>query len=348
MNSKDLNSVQEQKLNEFFEKIVDRASIDYNDLEFQDIQTAVERYLQFAVSKINTRDIFRVSRIQSCGSMAEKTSIWKWGNFGGDYHTEFDFLAVLEDSVRLEQIIRDQNDCSLCMRVKTPPLKIHIPSVRCDSKSEDEFVCKCNCRKIMTTSDFTANAFLYELNKCLISSCKCYKTATEARQGKMAHHDGVQTGCHKCVIEMPTGYLKVLFPPNRDMLDSRCSVGFLWTSKANSLSVPGVTLQRNQQISSLPVHVDFLPVIEILSSGSALNRHECFLVPKLCRTVKEFDTWKKSSCMAEICAMTNASTTHIKAYKVMKYVVGLMKESALISQYVVKNNSASSFRFMPS
>ena len=71
-NSNNLNSVQKQKLNKFFGNIADKASIDYTNPEFLDIHTAVEKYLQIAVSKINRRDIFRVARIQPCGSMAEK------------------------------------------------------------------------------------------------------------------------------------------------------------------------------------------------------------------------------------------------------------------------------------
>ena len=269
----------------------------------------------------------------------KKTSIWKWGKFEETCYTEFDFLAVLEDSPRnhcvLGEVMQYQNDCPLCMRVKTAPFKIHIPSIRCDSKYEDKVLCSCGCRELLGTAYLTADSFLYELNKCLISSCKCYKMATAAGTLYRPYQDHVQTGCHKCIIEMSTGFLKVLFPPNWDMLESKCSAAFQWTSRTKSLYVPDVTLQRNEQVSLLPIHVDFLPVIEVFRSDS--NVHDCFLVPKLCSQVREVDSWKKSSCMAEMFAMTNqASVSHIKAYKVMKYIVALMKECGLIKQYQVK------------
>ena len=199
----------------------------------------------------------------------------------------------------------------------------------------------------MPSADLTADTFQYELNRCLISSCKCYKLTSETHSETMYNPDRSKTGCDNCVVEMPTGFLKVLFPPNTDILESGCSAAFLWTSKTKSLYVPDVSLQRMEQVTFFPIHVDFLPVLELFSSISNGDKHEheYFLVPKLCALGGNLDAWKKSSCLTEINAMAHeASDSHIKAHKVMKYIVASMNGSTLIDHYNVKIISLHHFK----
>ena len=129
-----LSPIRKWKLSEFFENLVNKISIVYSNKDFQDIQIAVEKSLQKVVAKMNKRGIFRISRIQPCGSMAEKTSIWKWGRWQEKYYTELDFLAVLDEPVNYhcerDQMMQDQNDCPMCTCVKIPPFK-HIPTRQC-------------------------------------------------------------------------------------------------------------------------------------------------------------------------------------------------------------------------
>ena len=63
---------QKNKLNEIFEALLTKASIDYSNQEIQDIQAAVNTMLKRVVAKVNERGIFNVSRFDQCGSMAEK------------------------------------------------------------------------------------------------------------------------------------------------------------------------------------------------------------------------------------------------------------------------------------
>ena len=64
-------------LNVFFDKILKNVSIDYSNHEIQDIQAALKEILHRIEHRINERGIFTISRIQACGSMEEKTALWK-------------------------------------------------------------------------------------------------------------------------------------------------------------------------------------------------------------------------------------------------------------------------------
>lgn len=69
-----MSSVSEGKanLNAFFKKIINNAAIDYSNREIQDIQGAVVEKMNILKDRINERGLFKVSRIQPCGSMTEK------------------------------------------------------------------------------------------------------------------------------------------------------------------------------------------------------------------------------------------------------------------------------------
>lgn len=90
-----------RKLNAYIKKIAKNAAVDYSNQEIQDIEGAVKKVLNRIKDKMNERGLFKISRIEPNGSMAEHTSIGNWHgssqiNKGVFVNLEFDFLAVLE------------------------------------------------------------------------------------------------------------------------------------------------------------------------------------------------------------------------------------------------------------
>ena len=99
-----LTEEQKEKLNKYFDIMVDKSSIDYNNNEIQDLQKAMTKMLDRLVTRVNNRGIFTISHKLPCGSMAEKTSIWKIetrNDKSVSQYTEFDFLAILKGLVVL-------------------------------------------------------------------------------------------------------------------------------------------------------------------------------------------------------------------------------------------------------
>ena len=83
------------KLNSLFKDIVAEAAIDFNDEKIKSVQASVMNLVERAKQYLNEQiDGFNISRIVPCGSMAEKSSLWKLSNHGLTY-IEYDFLAVL-------------------------------------------------------------------------------------------------------------------------------------------------------------------------------------------------------------------------------------------------------------
>ena len=76
-------------LNKLFEDVVTKVSIDNNNQEIQDIQSAVRIMLGRVVTRVNKRGRFQISRIQPCGSMAEQTAVWKYDRLTGAIYRKF-------------------------------------------------------------------------------------------------------------------------------------------------------------------------------------------------------------------------------------------------------------------
>ena len=115
-----LDKTKINKLNGLFEEVNTKMSNkDHNNPEILDIQTAVHTMLERIVTRVNQRGIFKITHMQPCGSMVEKTAVWKYSKRIGERYTEFDFLANLAYSVQI--ICRDQG-CGLCVRVSKLPV----------------------------------------------------------------------------------------------------------------------------------------------------------------------------------------------------------------------------------
>ena len=329
----------DKRLNTFFDVIVNNVGLDYRNAEVQDIQSAVLEMLNRTVKTLSERGIFNISRIQSVGGMAEKTSLWKsnpskiWNvDTKRLRYIEFDFLAVIDKTSHID------DQCSGCVCV--------------DGKVVSEDILrkygyvdgKVGGGDIYNTADTTDDMFKAELNSSVVSSCGCFrlmKGVPEHSPGLPSYYSFVSTsssqnlsGCDRCTVTMPTGHLQIATsitnhtdhtkPSDSDPSSAACSLVFMWISYANSLFAPDEeTLQNIHLCNQLPIFVDFLPAIEQFTISDDWDlQHFGFLVPKHCSPCQR--TWRKSACLAELDTINNLSTTHRKFYIVFKYLLSLV------------------------
>ena len=109
----------DRRLKTFYENILRNAALNFNNKEIQDIQIAVRQTLERVTAQINTEpeSRFRISHIQPCGSIEEKSSILKSELEPYDYngvrltkYIEFDYLAIID----LPDVVRLEGSCPGC------------------------------------------------------------------------------------------------------------------------------------------------------------------------------------------------------------------------------------------
>ena len=335
------------KLNEIFEEVHSKVSIDYSiNQEILDIKAAVRIMLERVVARVNGRGRFSISRIQPCGSMVEGMAVWKYDEGPRENrYTEADFLAILADSPVLT--CRSGGGCQQCAGVSVLPVNVN--------RLKDSEITRLFDGDYPKKKEFD-RLFLSELNTCLGSACNCFSVLyknktirTEERTSlfpsysyKLSTECESDYRCDKCVVEMPTGILRVnhklsVGPAPRA---ENCSLAFTWTSKAKTLSVYDKFLQEKAECStSLSVHVDFLPAIEIFKADSydGAPEHDFFLLPKRCNGGCRAEQWRKSNCLAEIAYIVHVmSEKHKKCYKIIKYFLSRDVFSMTIDWYHVK------------
>ena len=360
----ELDKSKETKLNVLLEEVNTKASINYRNQKLLDIQTNVRTMLERVVTKINNRGIFKISRIQPCGSMTERTAVWKYGEGPGEErYTEFDYLAILDYS---PEIIRCDLGCGQCVGVSELP----VPGNTLYEYGINRLIS--NYNRVMYD-----RLFLRVLNVCLGSACDCFSVEYDDNNVyssftyQLAERCKSDYRCKECVVEMPTGNLRVddSISIGRGPKDANCSLAFRWTSRVNTLSVCDKLLQEEaENITSLSIHVDFLPALEILKDkpdfqptlevhkdkpnflpaleipktklGEDAREHNFFLVPKHCKRRHAGEHWRKSNCMAEIAYIVNImSEKHKKCYKIIKYVISRLIDdysNTCINWYYVK------------
>ena len=340
------------KLNGLFEDAVTKMSIDYSNQEIQDIQTAVRTMLERVVARINERGrvvarvnergIFKICRIQPCGSMTEQTAVWKCDTDTREIYIEFDFLAVMDGSTETTH----DHDCRGCVKVSELPVDPEALRT-CFNENEISII-------EISEREKCDSLFWREINTCLVSSCNCFSLEfdkgyeTECVSYKVTSATCAldnQSGCDKCAVEMPTGTLTVNDSvsvgrgPVRPKGQAHCSLVFLWTSKAMKLSVYDDVLHlKAQPIDKFSIHVDFLPALELFKPQPCGNgyEHDCFIVPKRC-VVCDGLGWRRSSCMAEMAHIVKEmSGKHTKCYKVIKYFLSKVDKYHNINWYHVK------------
>ena len=208
-----------KRLNDLCDTIAKSASIDYNNNEIKDIQTALDTVLETIKTRVNERGVFKIARIQPGGSMAEKTSIWKYhwdldsngGVTASCNHNrpflEFDYLAVLNGPI---QDIFDQA-CPGCIKMSTNP--INLEQLEKFYRKEDGYTTDTQKDKSVLNE-----LFWHEINKCLISSCDCLAFNDDHTEWKFNHQLAFQrksetgiTSCDKCSVTTSSGtfYLNI-------------------------------------------------------------------------------------------------------------------------------------------
>ena len=342
-----LSVTEKQKLNSIFQEIVAKAGVDFSNPEIQDIQSAVTEMIERIKTGINESGVLNISRTELCGSMAEKTAMWKKSS--KQHFIEFDFLAVLQAACDIEA------DCLECFCVKTPPANLELLKIYYRRLYNSYLKGK------IITKDRLAACFTKETNDCL-SSCRCLevdymelKTDQDWKTYKFEPSSTcskTQQGCEKCTIDRPTGTLRI--KPSVYIGEIGCSLILDWTSKAKTLyALDKRCLPEAEKIDNLTIRIDFLPALELFkskqqsadvatcsSSDLVLNptsseyEHYCFLVPKhcvLCDRDERKDTWRKSGCRAEIDTIVNKlSNKHRKCYQDLKYLIELLNRNATI------------------
>ena len=260
-----------KKLDELFQDLLRKASIDYSSSEICDIQAAVKTLLDRVVAKVNESGIFKIRRIQQCGSMAEKTSLWKCDYEKGEIFTEFDWLALLEN---MHETSYDMTLCKGGVMLHELPVNY---------KALDKYyagtVLSETWRYILG-ENFDI-LFVKELDTSLRSLCSCVSVGynegiTHASQHNAIVSDGKSSthGCDICEVNMPTGVLRVnsTIPVVRDIDNKgpeKCSMVLHWTSKAKSLVVyDPLLLGQLQTMTSFPVYIDFLPTLELFKENT--------------------------------------------------------------------------------
>ena len=309
--------------------------------ELRDIQEAVRKMLDRLVKIVNNRGRFRISRIESCGSKAENTAVLKYDE-SGEKCTESDYLAVLDYSA--ETVHRDNGCRGLCVEVSGLPMS---------SETHDDVDMEAMAKLKETSGErvLCDRLFWRELHKSMGSLCNCFTVQFDEKNvwyyvsysSSGSHETVQQTHCSSCAVEMSTGVLKV-----NDSIsfggpeDTKCSLAFIWTSKAKCLFGSDKLLKEDpKQISSLQVHVDFLPALEVnrATADEGAREHDFFLVPKHCNVCDRKTHWRKSKCMQEIAYMVNEMTEkHRRCYRIIKYWLSttINENSLTINWYHVK------------
>ena len=338
-----------KKLGEYFQHIISNAKIDFTNPEIQDIQAAVYIMLERIRTRVNSRGIFDIARILSCGSMAEKTSLWKFNSC--ERYLEFDFLAILKQYII--QCEEQLTGCLGCIRIANFPVELE--RLRQCYNREEEL----NANTVKD-KDVLSNLFLNEINHCVSSSCNCLSLQSDTDKFCTSYNISFRPsseehkhGCRECTVDMPTGTLRVNTEITIEQYrpgPNNCSLTFLWTSKTTGLLAPDMLLlQDPQPVSSLPIYVDFLPALESLkvtssgcccciwrNSSGAGDVHDYFIVPKRCNVCGLNDdrhSWRKSWCLSELNTFTaEISDRHKRCYQVMKY----LSQFEFVNNYHIK------------
>ena len=302
----------DRRLKTFYESILRNAALNFNNKAIQDIQIAVRQMLERVTAQINTdpESGFKISYIQPCGSMEEKSSILKSESY--DYngerltkYIEFDYLAIIDqpDDVRLE------GSCPGC-------------------RFGDKSILKQGYGDRFPLGDGFDDAFNSQLGRSTASLCGCFSLMclgdeddnpylTTRFSFKPANPN--INGCPSCIVAMDTGCLTVMTNVMTCSLVN-CSLKLLWTSYVSSLSDFDCkdTLQTTKQINYLPIHIDFIPACKI--SGQQINgSNPLFIVPKKCSYC--YRLCRLSDCLSEVeYFLNNVSEKHRKTYLIIKFI----------------------------
>ena len=297
-------------LSKMFGDIAAMATVDRTRTEIEDLTSAVEEMLKrlFSGEIVMHYDSFRGYKTTmkfhkayplQCGSMEEKTSLWKSTRRGGseDMFIEHDYLVVLDN---LDKIVKIERNCKGC----------------CTINREN---------KALIPRDFN-RGFLESLYDKIHDMCDCL-VDLNATSLENKRHD--RTPCDKCTVVRKTGFLQVAKIPDLspdDVKDSEhCSLVLFWYSNTDSLLAPNVeTLQPTQKIKRLKIRVDIMPAFEFPGDGdqSGIKR---FVIAKRCPYCPYPDSdysFMVSHCMHELNAIRRVSEKHKQTFTFIKFLYG--------------------------
>ena len=332
---KRLCSRKKAKLNYFLDRMITTVSIDYSDAEIKDLQSAVSEILERLAIRVTERGILKIKRVQPCGSMFERTGVWKLDAPTNEVYTEFDYLAMLEGSVDTETSSR------LCC--------LSVESISIDAEYlKRSPVLSYQIRGGYYPSETIQRIFLQELNSCFTTSCKCYHVKMESRCFGYTNIESkcfvsftpVSTGgCRKCFVDKPTGTLSVntsetiefnyVISPKQNKRN-KCSLVLLWNSKTRS-TFPLTYGQR-----ALPVYIDFVPALESELSQEGVQQ---IMVSKSCSIDRDHLNWRRSTNKEEAEYIKHhMADKHRECYKILKCLLQAFRPSNTItvSQYLVR------------
>ena len=342
----DLKPEKKERLNMFFDDIIGKVVIDFDNQEIQDLQSAVLTMLDRIKERMNERNVFNISYIQPCGSISEKTAIWKWDKSTRKSYTEFDFLAVLKTST--DDIVG--NDCLGCLKVTKQPVNLERLKTLYTEIKHPVYI-----NNYIGDISVLNSVFIQEILKSVSSSCDCLSLQFKEcsfeglfRKFSIAASGKDEALCENCVVRMPTGTLRVNTSVTIDINTPpmNCSLVFLWESNTGSLMAPvDFLLNKIEPVRSLTIYVDFIPALEILrldsSKGVLKLEHDIFVVPKRCAWRNTCENrcvdgvWRTSSCLSEIKAIMNFGEKHRKCYKILKFLCQAMSSSYKFGFYPV-------------
>ena len=291
--------------------IIDKAAVDHGNREIKDITSALEILLKRLFSDEITVDYlelgfrrtlkFRCSSILPCGSMAEKTSLWKsTRRQGGERkYIEYDNLVLLDDI----KIRPGDEDCQGCSTLYIGKHKVHY----------DSFLM----------------AFLDTMFSRIDTKCSCHAEPNDTCSDNDSRDS---RPCDYCRVDRGTGYLHIAkvadFNRRNVKLSEHCSLVVYWTSHTGSLMAPNInTLELTEIIKRLVIRVDILPALKFVIPGnrdddeSGLQR---FVIPKTCPSCGVgLKRLMVSYCRYEWKAIhTDASSMHKQAYSMLKFLYG--------------------------
>ena len=318
-------------MNSFFEDILKTSSVDYSCNEIEDIQSAVLEMLERIAVKINERGLFNISRIEPCGSMAEKAALWKTkdpfyvkGTIPEKY-LEFDFLAVLAKTDDIKLLLQD---CKGCKEVHGSLLNNTLRQ----KYGYIEMLRNSLWNGVDINSPFIIDRmFRREVHASILSLCNCLTTQVEDYGNCFEDSTGTEftlklgllsAGCTECSICRASGTLEIAPVPyeTRD-----CTLILQWESKSSSLFAPvGYSIYQTQNMKRFLIHIDFIAALETLQEAQQGDTQivdtKSFIVPKKCSVCYE-NGWRISDCIEEIKAIKNEfSVKHSKCYMILKYI----------------------------
>ena len=325
-----------KRLNSFFEDILDNVAIDYDNEELSDVRSSILDFLKRTVERINKRGLFKVSRIEPCGSMAEMTSLWKFpSSYKMQVHgsIEFDFLAVLDKQTHH---VHRTAKCSFCMEVLEPAMDtdrlshehgdlLAIKNYSCDPHTVDAL-------------------FKKEIYFSITSECSCFSLVESPLNSHKGYQNcrleptsfKYQNSCNRCGIKNKSGELQ---PACWEEYES-CSFLLLWTSFNQSLFSPDPEdLTKQTPVQHLAVYVDFLPAIEVIDDKDLT--HVCFLVPKQCQPCGFLSsTWRVSTCKDEVQAIAIMSEKHRRCFQLLKFLLQAQYSTSYHLKTAVLNHNS--------